>query len=406
MNNPSEQLSSQEHRRCLIALVTALSFLSISSGLSWPVLAESLRLLGHDEKAIGLGAAAQFAGIMVAALLVPKVVPRFGFFKCSMFGLVLAVGALLVLPAIRNYELWLLLRFLFGAGQSLTFTIGDNWVNHVVEDRVRGRWMGIYRTAGLVGWTVGPVLGSLLNPDSMTPFVVGAGTMLGAAALLLPGRRLDVRPGHGGRSVASIHMFMAVLIAPMVLLSAAMIGILEGGWHSFGHLYTMDVIGDEFRAVGYAMIWVGAASGIFSQYPAGWLADKFDRGWLMVIFVTAMALMIGLVPLTIGGAAHAWWTPAGLAFWAVICLWGGTMAAADTVAITLLGERFKGVGLVTANAAFSVLFGIGGMIGPSLVGTTMDHFGPGGFPGSLLLVAVAFGLFCVYRQFTRAQQPQ
>ena len=405
MNSSTEQLSSQEHRRCLIALVAGLSFLSISSGLSWPLLSESLRLLGHDEKAIGLGAAAQFAGIMFAALLVPKVLPRFGFFKCSIFGLVVAVVSLLALPTIHNYETWLVLRFIFGVGQSLTFTIGDNWVNQVVEDRVRGRWMGIYRTAGLVGWTVGPVLGSWLNPESMTPFIVGGGTMLAAGVLLIPSRRLDVRLTPAtGHSVASIHMLMAVLTAPMVLLSAALVGVIEGGWHSFGHLYTMDVVGSEYRSVGYAMIWVGAASGIFSQYPAGLLADKFNRGWLMIIFIAVMVLVIGLLPLTIAGAAYPWWTPAGLAFWAVICLWGGSLAAADTVAITLLGERFKGVGLVTANAAFSVLFGVGGMIGPSLVGATMDRVGPGGFPGSLVLVAFAFWLFALYRQSTRSRR--
>ena len=80
------------------------------------------------------------------------------------------------------------------------------------------------------------------------------------------------------------------------------------------------------------------------------------------------------------------------------------MAATDTVGITLLGERFDGVRLVTANATYSVLFGIGGIIGPSLVGTAMDHFGPNGFPASMLLVVVAYWLFALYRQSTRSRQ--
>ena len=407
MNSSSTQLSSQEHLRYLIALVLGLSIATTSSGLSWPLLAESLRLLGHDEKAIGLSAAAQFAGNMFAALLAPKLIPRFGFYRCSMFGMALAAGVLLALPAIRNYELWIVLRFVLGAGHSLVFTTGDNWVNQVVEDRVRGRWMGIYTTANLMAWTMGPVLGSLLDPQSLTPFIVGVGTLVVAAVFLVPGRHLDVHLGDETEgSVGSAQMIMVIAVAPTVLLSAALIGIVEGGLHSFGHLYTMDVIGDQYRAVGYTVIWVGAVSGMLFQYPVGWLADKFDRGWLLVICVVVAALMIGLLPLTVGGAANPWWTPAGLAFWTVLCLWGGAMAATDTVGITLVGERFDGVRLVTANATYSVLFGIGGIIGPSLVGTSMDHFGPGGFPGSLLLVAVIFLLFALYRQSVRPRRQQ
>ena len=323
-----------------------------------------------------------------------------------MFGMLLVASMLVALPATRNYELWIVLRFLLGVGHSLIFTTGDNWVNHVVEDRVRGRWMGIYITISLTGWTTGPVLGSMLDPQSLTPFLVGVAAIVVASLLLTQSRPLDVRLAQeSGRSMESTHMLMVILVAPTVLLSGAMVGIVEGGLQSFAHLYTMTVIGSDYRAVGYAVIWVGTMSGIFFQYPVGWLADKVDRGWLLVTCVGIAGLMMSLVPLLISGAVNPWWTPSALAFWAVICLWGGAMAATDTVGITLLGERFKGVGLVTANATFAVLFGIGGMIGPSLVGTAMDHFGASGFPGSLLMVLITFWLFALYRQITRSKRP-
>ena len=251
MNNPNDQLSSQQHLHCLIALVIGLSVATTSSGLSWPLLSESLRLLGYNEKAIGLSAAAQFAGNMFAALLAPKLIPRFGFYNCTIFGVALAACVLLALPMVRHYELWILLRFLLGAGHSLVFTTGDNWVNQVVEDRVRGRWMGIYTTANLMAWTIGPVLGSVLDPQSLTPFVVGVASLVVAAAFLVPARRLDVNLAHEAEhSSGGTQMFKVIWVAPVVLLSAAIIGIVEGGLHSFGHLYTMDVVGSEYRTVG------------------------------------------------------------------------------------------------------------------------------------------------------------
>ena len=77
--------------------------------------------------------------------------------------------------------------------------------------------------------------------------------------------------------------------------------------------------------------------------------------------------------------------------------WGGVF----TVGITLLGERFRDIELVSANAVFSVLFGVGGLLGPFLVGTAMSAVGPAGFPLSLFATVVIYALFALYRQFTR-----
>ena len=62
------------------------------------------------------------------------------------------------------------------------------------------------------------------------------------------------------------------------------------------------------------------------------------------------------------------------------------MGATFTVGLTLVGERFRDVELVAANAVFSLLFGLGGLAGPFLAGAAMERFGPPGFPAALLTV--------------------
>ena len=66
-------------------------------------------------------------------------------------------------------------------------------MNQIVNDRVRGRWMGIYVTAGMAGWAVGPLLGAYLDPGTYWPFVWGLLAIVVAAGFLLPTRKLDVR---------------------------------------------------------------------------------------------------------------------------------------------------------------------------------------------------------------------
>ena len=398
-------LGARERRRCLLALVAALSVVGVSSSLAWPILAESLRHQGYDETAIGLNAAAQFAGIIFVAGNATWLIPRLGFFRAIVLGLVLVATMLALLPTIRDYSTWFALRFVLGIGNSLLFTAGDTWINQIVDNRVRGRWMGIYNTAGMAGWAVGPILGSQMDPSTYGPFLVGIGAVTVALAFLLPTRQIDVRIRVGREARAPLGRLLAVfVVAPTVLLSSGMFGVVEGGIQSFAHLYTMDVLGTEFRATGYAVIWVGAVGAIFFQYPAGWLADRIDRGWLLTGCVASAAAAMALFPWLLPGADGPWWSPAALALWAVVVAWGGTMGATFTVGLTLVGERFRDVELVAANAVFSLLFGLGGLAGPFLAGAAMDRFGPPGFPASMLIVTVLYALFAAYRQATRGRR--
>ena len=399
-------ISARDRLRCIIALVASLAVVAMSTSITWPILAESLRNLGYGESMIGLNAAAQFAGTIAVAFIATSIIPRLGFFKTIMWGLGLVAAMLLMLPAIRDFHVWFVLRFVLGMGNSLLYTAGDTWLNQIVEDRVRGRWMGIYNTVGMAGWAVGPILGSAMNPQTYWPFLAGFAAVLVAAGLLLPTRRIDIEIRHeAGPGTQRNQLVLVFLAAPTVLLSSGMFGVVEGGLQSFAHLYTMDVLGTEHRATGYAVIWVGAIGAIFFQYPVGWLADKVDRGWLLVACVTTIAVMILVFAALIDAGAEPWWSPRALGLWASICVWGGAMGAIFTVGLTLVGERFRAVQLIAANAVFSLLFGIGGLIGPFMVGLAMGHFGPRGFPASLVVVVIAYALFATYRQATRGRRP-
>ena len=393
-------LSRQQRIRCTIALVAAMAVVSITSSLNWPILSEALRNQGYSESMIGINAAAQFAGIILVALAAPRVIPALGFFKAIVLGLIVLAITLIALPAFRSFETWLVIRFLLGMGNSLLFTTGDTWMNHIVNDRVRGRWMGIYVTVGMAGWAVGPVLGAYLDPDTYWPFVWGLLAIVVAAGLLLPTQKLDVRLRVSEQGVA-LGLLAVFLAAPTVLLASAMFGVVEGAMQSFAHLYTMDVLGVQFRQTGYAVIWVGAVAAIFFQYPIGWLADAVNRSWLLITCVLALMISVFLFPLLIEGGRDAWWKPQSMALWTVVSIWGGSMGGIFTVGITLLGERFRDAELVSANAVFSVLFGVGGLLGPFLAGTAMSAIGPAGFPLSLLVAVVVYALFALYRQFTR-----
>ena len=226
----------------MIALIAALAVVSITSSLNWPILSEALRNQGYSESMIGINAAAQFAGIIVVALAAPRIIPALGFFKTIALGMIVLAITLIALPALRSFETWLVIRFVLGMGNSLLFTAGDTWINHIVNDRVRGRWMGIYVTVGMAGWAVGPLLGAYLDPDTYWPFIWGLLAIVVAAGFLLPTRKLDVRLSVPEQGVA-LGLAAVFFAAPTVLLASAMFGVVEGAMQSFAHLYTHGCTG-------------------------------------------------------------------------------------------------------------------------------------------------------------------
>jgi len=61
-----------------------------------------------------------------------------------------------------------------------------------------------------------------------------------------------------------------------------------------------------------------------------------------------------------------------------------------TIAMVLIGERFRGADLAAASALFGIMWGSGSVLGPSLGGLAMDFYGPHGLP---LALALMFALF-------------
>ncbi len=387
----------------LVLLILSLSAISITSSLTWPILSELLANRGYSDTAISINASVQFAGMIIVALMATRLIPRLGFVLSLAASFAVIAVSLFLLDVTRDYYAWLPVRFFLGAGVSLMFTAGDTWINQILDDRVRGRWLGVYTTIGMAGWAIGPMIGAAFDPETSWPFMFGIVAVVIASILFIPTHRIAFRfPETERKGTGPWTLVLVFLAAPTVLLSSAMFGILEGGIQTFAHLYTMDILGKEYRTIGYAVIWVSSLGAVFYQYPVGWLADKVDRGWLLVGCVLVLLATTILLHFAIEGGTHAWWTLPGLCLWALVSLWGGSMGAIFTVGITLLGQRFTSVDLVAANAVFSVLFGVGGMIGPILVGFSMDGIGPAGFIVSISAAIFLYVTFATFRQIQRA----
>jgi hypothetical protein len=67
----------------------------------------------------------------------------------------------------------------------------------------------------------------------------------------------------------------------------------------------------------------------------------------------------------------------------------------------MTADRFTGSSLIGANAAFSIMDNIGGMVGILLIGISMDLFGSDGLPYVIMFAGVVYFSFALTRYQVR-----
>ena len=118
-----------------------------------------------------------------------------------------------------------------------------------------------------------------------------------------------------------------------------------------------------------------------------------DRRLVLLAAALGGALGSSLIPLASGSF------PALLI---LLFLWGGIAGTLYTVGLAHLGATIRGPELAGANAAFVVLYNVGLMLGPPIIGGGMDLFAPQGFALALALLVAAY-LVPVLRSLARGR---
>ena len=134
-----------------------------------------------------------------------------------------------------------------------------------------------------------------------------------------------------------------------------------------------------------ALLSMMIAGNIAMQVPLGLLAERLTARLVRLACVSLTVLGCMLLPLLIE-------TPL---IWPMIFVWGAVSYGIYTMSIIELGERFTGSTLVAGNAAFSLMWGVGGIAVPPLAGSAMDILGAGGLPITLGLLCLALAVASV-----------
>jgi MFS family permease len=358
----------------LAGVIAAVSVFAIAQGLSYPLLSFILGSQGHSAAAIGLSAAMTPIGFVVAAPLIPHLARRLGAARTALASALLGAGLLCLIGWTRDLLLWFPLRFLLGSAVLPLYVLSEVWIIALAPERQRGRILGIYTSIISIGFAAGPLCLTLVGSEGWTPFLVGTGAFLvcalfmGAAAPRLP----TISAGAEG---ASVRGFFPQ--APGLLLAVFVVSAFEQAMLSLLPVYgTAEDIGEGRMS---SLLTALTAGNIALPAPLGWAAERWKARDALTLCAAGVALACALLPVLIA-------TPL---IWPLMFLLGGLSFGVYTMALVELGARFSGAAMVAGNAAFALMWGIGGIAGPSTSGAVMNILGVQGLPLTLTIVSLA-----------------
>jgi MFS family permease len=357
----------------IAAAIACVAIVGIGISLTIPLLSLEMDRMGISRGLIGANTAVAGVASILVVPFVPRLAMRFPVLPLLWACVAVATLSLIAFKLLPGLAWWFAIRFVFSAAIGVLFVLSEFWINTAAPPARRGFVMGIYATVLALGLAAGPFILAATGASGWPPYLAGAVLFaLAAVPLLFVGNVSPAVERGTGRTVLS---FLAA--APAATLAALVFGALETAAYALLPIYGLAAGFTVERAA--LLVSAVALGNVACQIPLGLLSDRVDRRAVLLGAGLCGALGAAILPALTGSFA---WLSATLFFW------GGLTGALYTVGLAHLGARFTGRDLVSANAAFVLLYNVGLVLGPPVAGLAMDLAPPQGF-------AAALAFFCI-----------
>ncbi|HEV2108050.1 MAG TPA: MFS transporter, partial [Thermomicrobiales bacterium] len=310
-------------------------------------------------------------------------------------GIVTVLGNLLCAAA-WDYTVFLVGRFIAGAGAAMVLTGGQIVVADIASPANRGRLMAIYQGVFLFAVGAGPLPGGIIAErfSLEAPFVVNA-AMAGIVAVLawwaVPETR-DLGQTHGAVRVArpSPRVQLQVLTATPGFLLISIVSFVAFFVRTGALFNVIPIVAEDEMGLGPGAIGLGLGMisivGLVLAYPSGMLVDRFGRKAVIV----PAAFLTGAASLLYAAAPGFAWFLVASAVWSTASGIGGAAPAAYAADTAPAGM------MAAALGTYRMISDFGYVVGPLVLGIVADV----GTPDSALVLCAVM-LFASGLMFAR-----
>lgn len=363
-------------------VTSAVVVVGLAMGVTLPLVSLRLDQWGYDAFAIGVMAAMPAIGILLGARLAGRLAGYLGSERCMRLMLISAAMSVGLLPVLADYGFWLVLRLLLGGCLTVTFILGESWINQLVPDRLRGRLVAVYGSAFAVSQLCGPLILGVLGTASDMGFWLSIGLLLLGIAVLW---QVDGAPQVNAQSASGSGVVGFVRRMPAVAWAVVLFACFEAMVLTLLPVY---LIREGFaQTLALLMVSTVVLGDAVLQLPIGWLADKVRRTTLFRLCGVTLLCSSASIPALLQ-------TPL---IWPALVLFGASAGGLYTLSLILVGQRFRDDALVRANAHIALLWGFGCLLGPFSTGAASRWLSSHSLPWLMAGMAAVFLLLALRR---------
>jgi MFS family permease len=363
------------------ALFLSVILLQLSTGGVGPLDALSGLTLDFTNAQIGLLGSAHFLGFFIGCWWAPRLMGTIGHSRAfAAFTATGAIGLLAHMLVIDAYA-WALMRVASGLCVAGCYTVIEAWLQAKLTNETRGRAMGTYRVVDMGASLVAQMMISVLEPASYVSYNLLA--LLCCAALLPITLTRTAEPDTP--TALRLRPMLAVTRSPLAAAGVVVAALSSASFRMVGPVYGQGVGLAVDQIAWFLAAFV--AGGALAQYPVGWLADKYDRRWVLIWLSVASILSSALTALT-GDLGTT-----GVLLTAT--LFGATTFPIYSVAAAHAHDFAEASERVELSAALMFFFALGAIAAPLMASGLIEAYGPSAMfvmIGAGHAVLVIFGL--------------
>jgi len=369
------------------ALFLSVILLQLGSGGVAPLDAISGAELGFTTGQIGLLGSAHFFGFFIGCWWAPRLMGEVGHSRAfAAFTAAGTIGILAHMLIIDPYA-WAVMRMASGLCVAGCYTIIEAWLQAKVTNATRGRAMGVYRIVDITGSLGAQLMIGVLEPASYVSYNLLA---LLCCAAIFP---LTLTKAEAPETPLAprLRPRLAWERSPLAAVGVVVSGITGASFRMVGPVYGLEV---GLRADQIALFLAAyVLGGAFAQLPVGWLADKFDRRWVLIGLAAGSILACAATILLADSGSGAVFLAAAAFGFVTLPVYSVSTAHAHDFAVTL--ER------VELSAALMFLYAVGAIASPWVSSMVIEAYGPSGMFLMIGLAQVFLILFGLARMRAR-----
>ncbi|MEM9974007.1 MAG: MFS transporter [Pseudomonadota bacterium] len=361
------------------ALFLSVVLLQLGSGGVAPLDAVSGLAAGFSRAEVGLLGSAHFLGFFIGCWWAPRVMGQVGHSRA--FAAFTGAGTIGILAhvLVTDPYAWALMRVLSGFCIAGCYTVIESWLQAKVSNATRGRAMGTYRVVDIVGALGAQLLIGVLEPAS---YVSYAFLSIICCAALFP-LTLTTAAQPVTPEAPRLKPALAWRRSPLAAAGVVVSGVTTAAFRMVGPVYGLEV----GLSAGQLALFLAAfiLGGALSQYPTGWLADRYDRRWVL-IWLSVAGVAASAASIAVAGNG------AGAVMLAAV-VFGVTTFPIYSVSTAHAHDFASDDERVELSAALLFLYAIGAIGAPYLVSVLIEI---GGSSAMFVFISVAHVALVVF----------